>query len=76
MADKLLWFRRHHIFKQIVFIMYIALISLFICYIYSIILESDPMSVTQRVNFRTSEDIPLGEQTVAQVMYNIHIIYV
>lgn len=32
-----------------------------------IVLESDPVTVTQRIAFR-SDDIPLGEQTVAQVI--------
>jgi len=31
-----------------------------------IILESDPMLITQRVQLR-QDDIPLGEQTVSQV---------
>jgi len=35
----------------------------------SIILESDPILVAQRVAFR-SDDIPLGEQTVASVCYS------
>jgi hypothetical protein len=35
---------------------------------YRIILESDPMLITQRVQLR-QDDIPLGEQTVSQVRY-------
>jgi len=37
-------------------------------YLFSIILESDPILVAQRVAFR-SDDIPLGEQTVASVRF-------
>jgi hypothetical protein len=33
---------------------------------FRIILESDPMLITQRVQLR-QDDIPLGEQTVSQV---------
>ena len=43
-------------------------------FFYSIILESDAMSVTQRVNYRTGDDIPLGEQTVAQVQLIVPIV--
>jgi len=39
-------------------------------YVCSIILESDPILVAQRVAFR-SDDIPLGEQTVASVCFCI-----
>lgn len=35
-----------------------------------IILEADPMAVCARGGFRSNEDIPLGEQTVAQVITN------
>jgi coatomer subunit zeta len=35
---------------------------------YSIILEADSGAVVQRVALRT-DDIPIGEQTVAQVSY-------
>jgi hypothetical protein len=35
-------------------------------YFSRIILESDPMLITQRVQLR-QDDIPLGEQTVSQV---------
>ena len=36
-----------------------------------IVLESDPTEVANRVALRT-DDIPLGEQTVAQVMFSYH----
>ncbi len=39
---------------------------MFILLYFRIILESDPASIANRVAFR-SDDIPLGEQTVAQV---------
>jgi len=32
-----------------------------------IVLESDPITITQRVQLR-QDDIPLGEQTVSQVL--------
>lgn len=38
------------------------------CY-YRIILDADPTNIVQRVALRT-DDIPLGEQTVAQVNNN------
>lgn len=37
-------------------------------YLFSIILDADASSVVQRVALRT-DDIPLGEQTVAQVIF-------
>ena len=37
-------------------------------YSFSIILDADATSVVQRVALRT-DDIPLGEQTVAQVSF-------
>lgn len=47
------------------------MIYLFIYYYhYRIILESDPMLITQRVQLR-QDDIPLGEQTVSQVSFSI-----
>lgn len=41
---------------------------MFIC---SIILDADSTSVVSRVALRT-DDLPLGEQTVAQVTHAIH----
>lgn len=38
-------------------------------FFYSIILEADSAAVVQRVALRT-DDIPIGEQTVAQVSYH------
>lgn len=38
--------------------------------LFRIILDADASSVVQRVALRT-DDIPLGEQTVAQVIFNI-----
>jgi len=38
---------------------------------YSIILEADSGAVVQRVALRT-DDIPIGEQTVAQVSYRFN----
>lgn len=40
--------------------------KIFIKYFFRIILESDPMLITQRVQLR-QDDTPLGEQTVSQV---------
>lgn len=40
-------------------------------YICSIILDADPASVQKRVDLRNDE-LPLGEQTVAQVTNAIH----
>ena len=48
---------------------------IFISFICSIILESDPTAITHRVALR-GDDIPLGEQTVAQVQYSITYIVV
>lgn len=39
--------------------------------IFSIILDADPASVQKRVDLRNDE-LPLGEQTVAQVTNAIH----
>lgn len=36
---------------------------------FRIILESDPNSITQRVQLR-QDDIPLGEQTMSQVRFS------
>lgn len=44
----------------------------FICY--SIIMDADSSSIVSRVALRT-DDIPLGEQTVAQVTNAIHSIF-
>ena len=45
--------------------MYLNFLTRFL-FIDSIILESDPTAITHRVALR-GDDIPLGEQTVAQV---------
>jgi hypothetical protein len=37
---------------------------------FRIILESDPITITQRVQLR-QDDIPIGEQTVSQVSTNL-----
>ena len=42
--------------------------------IFRIILEADPNAVCNRVSFR-SDDIPLGEQTVAQVSAKYNFIF-
>jgi len=42
-------------------------------YFSSIILDADATSVVQRVALRT-DDIPLGEQTVAQVIFYLLIV--
>jgi len=48
--------------------MYLSLKKYFF---YSIILEADSGAVVQRVALRT-DDIPIGEQTVAQVSYLLY----
>lgn len=40
-------------------------------YFFSIILDADPSSVQKRVDLRNDE-LPLGEQTVAQVTNALH----
>lgn len=40
-------------------------------HIFRIILDADPSSVQKRVDLR-NDDIPIGEQTVAQVTNAIH----
>lgn len=42
--------------------------------IFSIIIEADPTSVVSRVALR-NDDIPIGEQTVAQVTNAIHSLF-
>lgn len=41
------------------------------CVFFRIILDADPASIVQRVALRT-DDIPIGEQTVAQVTNAVH----
>ena len=63
-----------------IFLFYAIVCGSFLCFCevkhnfllnFRIVLEADALSVVQRVALRT-EDIPLGEQTVAQVtFYNI-----
>lgn len=50
---------------------YVILYETFLILSISIILDADPSSVAKRVDLR-NDDIPIGEQTVAQVTNAIH----